>query len=82
VYDRYQGVTELMPFAKAVSAKSHEFDAAGNEVRTDYKRMLGIVKAAGYRGFVGIEYEGGKHSESEGVRLTKQLLERVRGELA
>jgi len=81
-YDRYKGVTELMPFAKAVSAKSHEFDAAGNEVHTDYKRMLGIVKAAGYRGFVGIEYEGGKHSEPDGIRLTKQLLERVRGELA
>jgi L-ribulose-5-phosphate 3-epimerase len=81
-YDRYKGVTELMPFAKAVSAKSHEFDAAGNEVHTDYLRMLGIVKAAGYRGFVGIEYEGGKHSEPDGIRATKQLLERVRAELA
>lgn len=81
-YDRYRGVTELMPFAKAVSAKSHEFDAAGNEVRTDYLRMLRIVKEAGYRGYVGIEYEGGKHTEAEGIRLTKGLLERVRTELA
>lgn len=81
-YDRYKGVTELMPFAKAVSAKSHEFDAAGNEVHTDFKKMLGIVKAAGYRGYVGIEYEGGKHTEREGVELTRRLLERVRAELA
>jgi L-ribulose-5-phosphate 3-epimerase len=80
-YDRYQGVRELMPFAKAVSAKSHEFDAAGNEIHTDYSRMMQIVKDAGYRSFVGIEYEGDKHSEPEGVRLTKALLERVRAQL-
>jgi L-ribulose-5-phosphate 3-epimerase len=81
-YDRYRGVAELMPFARAVSAKSHEFDAAGNEVRTDYRRMLGIVLAAGYRGPIGIEYEGDAHSELDGIRLTKALLERVRAELA
>ena len=81
-YDRYRGVEELMPFAKGVSAKSHEFDAAGNEVRTDYKRMLGIVLAAGYHGWVGIEYEGAGLAEADGIRATKQLLERVRAELA
>lgn len=80
-YDRYQGVAELMPFARAVSAKSHEFDAGGDEVRTDYRRMLKIVVDAGYRGPVGIEYEGGQHGEPEGIRLTKQLLEKVRAEL-
>jgi sugar phosphate isomerase/epimerase len=80
-YDRYQGVSELMPFAKAVSAKSHEFDEAGDEVRTDYRRMLKIVLDSGYRGWVGVEYEGDKHSEEEGIQLTKALLERVREEL-
>lgn len=82
MYDRYKGVTELMPFAKAVSAKSHDFDEAGNEIHTDYLKMLGIVKEAGYRGWVGIEYEGGKISEFEGIRATKALLEKVRTELA
>jgi len=81
-YDRYQGVTELMPFAKAVSAKSHAFDDEGNETRTDYQRMMNIVVDAGYRGYVGIEYEGAKHPEAEGIRLTKSLLEKVRGEVA
>jgi sugar phosphate isomerase/epimerase len=81
-YDRYKGVAELMPFAKGVSAKSHDFDAAGAETHTDYRRMLGIVLAAGYHGYVGIEYEGSGLSEMEGIRLTKALLERVRGELA
>ncbi|MBM3821705.1 MAG: sugar phosphate isomerase/epimerase [Verrucomicrobia bacterium] len=81
-YDRYLGVRELMPFAKAVSAKSHDFDAAGNEIHTDYHRMMRIVLEAGYRGFVGIEYEGSKMSEPEGIRATKQLLERVRAELS
>jgi sugar phosphate isomerase/epimerase len=80
-YDRYQGIAEMMPFAKAVSAKSYEFDERGEEVRIDYHRMLKIVVDAGYRGYLGIEYEGDKHSEDDGVRLTKALLERVRAEL-
>ena len=81
-YDRYKGVEELMPFARGVSAKSHEFDAAGNETRTDYRRMLRIVLDAGYHGFVGVEYEGEAVSEPEGIRLTRDLLVRVRAELA
>ncbi|MBJ02587.1 MAG: xylose isomerase [Planctomycetes bacterium] len=81
-YDRYQGVAELMPFAKAVSAKSHDFDGEGNETHTDYRRMLKIVLDAGYRGYIGIEYEGGGLSEDDGIRHTKALLETVRGELA
>ncbi len=77
-YDRYQGVKELMPYAKAVSAKSHDFNEAGDEIHTDYKKMMEIVLAAGYRGYVGIEYEGSKLSEVEGIRATQKLLERVR----
>jgi sugar phosphate isomerase/epimerase len=80
-YDRYKGVEELMPFAKAVSAKSHDFDAEGNETKTDYVRMMKIVLATGYSGFVGIEYEGGKLDEFAGIRATKALLEKVRTQL-
>ena len=80
-YDRYRGVEELLPFAKGISAKSHEFDADGNEVRTDYRRMLRMVIAAGYRGWVGIEYEGNALPEAEGILATKKLLEKVRSEL-
>lgn len=82
MYDRYKGVTELMPFAKAVSAKSHDFDDAGNEIHTDYLKMMKIVKEAGYSGFVGIEYEGSKIGEYEGIKKTKELLESVREKLA
>ena len=82
MYDRYKGVTELMPFAKAVSAKSHDFDAEGNEEHTDYRRMMRIVLDAGYRGYVGIEYEGGKVDAFKGINLTKALLEQVRDELS
>lgn len=80
MYDRYRGVAELMPYAKAVSAKSHDFDDAGNETGTDYRRMLDIVLDAGYSGWIGIEYEGGRLSEPEGIRRTKALLERYRDE--
>jgi L-ribulose-5-phosphate 3-epimerase len=81
-YDRYKGVTELMPFAKAVSAKSHDFNDQGDEIHTDYRKMMKIVLDAGYRGYVGIEYEGSKIGEPEGILATKRLLERVRTELA
>ena len=81
-YDRYQGVLELMPYAKAVSAKSHDFNETGQETKTDFTTMLGIVKNAGFRGHIGIEYEGGRLSEVEGIRATKALLEKVRLELA
>ena len=81
-YDRYQGVAELMPYAKAVSAKSHVFDESGDEREIDFLRMMRIVLAAGYEGFVGIEYEGTELSEPEGIRATKALLERVRERLA
>lgn len=81
-YDRYKGVDEMMPYAKAVSAKSKDFDADGNCVETDYKKMMEIVLKHGYHGFVGIEYEGGKISEPEGIMATKKLLEKVREELA
>lgn len=81
-YDMYQGLTELMPFAKAVSAKSHDFDEAGNESGMDYRRLMKIVVDEGYDSWVGIEYEGDRLSEREGIAATKQLLEKVREELA
>ena len=77
-YDRYKGVKELMPFAKAVSAKSHDFDSNGNETQTDFFRMMDIVIDAGYSGYVGIEYEGSGMDEMSGIKATKDLLERVK----
>lgn len=81
-YDRYKGVRELMPYAKAVSAKSYDFDESGNDTKTDFLKMMKIVKEAGYRGYVGIEYEGHTTGQFEGILRTKWLLERVRDELA
>lgn len=78
-YDLYKGVEELMPFAKGVSAKTFNFDSKGDEPDIDYYRLFDIIKKSGWKGIVGIEYEGDKVSESEGIRLTKKLLEKVRG---
>jgi sugar phosphate isomerase/epimerase len=80
-YDRYKGIAELMPFAKGVSAKSHDFDEMGNEVSSDFLKIMKIVKEAGYKGYVGIEYEGRQLSEDEGIKATKALLEKVFKEL-
>jgi sugar phosphate isomerase/epimerase len=77
-YDRYKGTAELMPYAKAVSAKSYDFDEKGNETTIDYERIMGIVVNAGYHDWGGIEYEGDTLPEEEGIRKTMQLLERIR----
>ncbi|MEI7578053.1 MAG: TIM barrel protein [Armatimonadota bacterium] len=76
-YDRYQGVEDLMPFAKGVSAKSNDFGPDGNELNMDYYRLLDIVKQAGYRGRIGIEYEGNRLSEHHGILKTKAILQEV-----
>ncbi len=76
-YDRYKGVKEMLPFSKGVSAKTYDFDEQGNCVETDYFKMMKIVKDAGFKGYVGIEYEGNKVSEEEGIKKTKVLLEKI-----
>ena len=80
-YDKYLGMEELMPYAKGVSAKSHEFDADGNEVDSNFLQLMTIVKDSGYRGYVGIEYEGTTLSEVDGIMATKALLQKVFAEI-
>lgn len=76
-YDRYQGVSEFMPFARAVSAKSYNFNEKGEDTKIDYYKMLRIVKNSGYNGYIGIEYEGEILSEHEGILATKALIEKA-----
>ena len=76
-YDIYKGVEELMPYAHAVSAKSYDFDDSGNETKINYSKMIDIVKKAGYKGYIGIEYEGSRMSEDDGIIATKKLLEKL-----
>ncbi len=80
-YDKYKGVEELMPYAKAVSAKSNDFDAAGEAIDIDYTKLLKIVKEAGYTGFIGVEYEGSILGEEAGIKATKDLMLKVAKEL-
>lgn len=76
-YDRYQGVKDLMPFAKGVSGKTHEFDSNGNETQIDYPRMMKIISDSGYKGYIDAEYEGEKLSEDEGIKATIALLRKT-----
>lgn len=91
-YDKYKGTEMMMPYSKGVSAKTHKFDANGNDIETDFKKIFGIIKASGWTGgYVGIEYEGGLMrdfggdqsflSNDDGIKATKALLERMRTEL-
>lgn len=76
-YDRYQGVAELLPYAKAVSAKSYNFNEQGEDTKIDYYKMLRIVKDSTYEGYIGIEYEGTEKGEHEGILLTRALMEKA-----
>lgn len=81
-YDRYKGMKELLPYAKAVSAKSYDFDANGNETTIDYHRVMKMVQDVGYKGFIGIEFEGHNVTEDEGIKLTRDLLIKVGKQLS
>jgi len=81
-YDKYKGVEELLPYAKGVSGKTFDFNEAGEESNSDFTRMLSLVKASSYRGYIGIEYEGDRLSEDDGIRASKKLLEKIRKQLA
>ena len=77
-YDRYQGIQDLLPYAKGLSAKTHDFDANGNETKIDYDRIMSMAKKSKFKGFIGIEYEGSRLSEHDGIMATKAILERYR----
>jgi sugar phosphate isomerase/epimerase len=76
-YDRYQGVTDMMPFAKGVSGKTHDFDQDGNETVIDYPKMLKIVAESGYKGYIDVEYEGAKLSEADGIKASIALVKKA-----
>lgn len=93
-FDNYEGTRLLMPFAKGVSAKTHEFIDhypmstfqmrymdKGVIIETDYLKIMQIVKNANYTGYVGIEYEGSELDEYAGIKRSKQLLEDAREKL-
>jgi L-ribulose-5-phosphate 3-epimerase len=75
--DPYGSVAHMLPFARALSAKCYDFGADGGETTIDFARMIRIVSDAGYSGFVGIEYEGDRLPEREGIRAARVLLERT-----
>jgi sugar phosphate isomerase/epimerase len=81
-FDRYDGVEALVPFAGGVSAKCYDFDDRGEETTIDFARMVDIALAAGYRGFIGVEYEGERLPEVEGIAAAKRLLERIEARTA
>jgi len=76
-YDRYQGVKDMMPYAKGVSGKTHDFDQDGNETVIDYAKMMKIIADSGYKGYIDVEYEGNKLSEDEGVKASIALVKKV-----
>jgi sugar phosphate isomerase/epimerase len=76
-YDRYAGVTEMMPFAKGVSGKTYDFDAEGNETKVDYVKMMKIISDSKYTGYIDVEYEGNKLSEDEGIKASIALIKKV-----
>jgi len=83
-YDKYLGVKKLMPYAKGVSAKSHKFSKDGEELSTNYSRMIKIISESNYKGYITIEYEGAMMgmfggegtylNPHEGILATKKLI--------
>lgn len=89
LYNPYKGLREFMPWVKkGMSAKAYDWDTGagkfytedrreGREMTLDFQRLIDIVVKAGYKGHIGIEYEGDKHTEIEGIKRTKQALDEI-----
>ena len=78
-YDKYKGVEQMLPFAKGISAKSINFDKNGEELNTDFGRMISLIKSYNFKGFMSIEYEGafsGYLDNHDGILATKRLIEK------
>lgn len=94
LYNPYQGLRDFMPWVKeAVSAKAYDWDTGagrfytedrreGREMILDFERLVKIAVGAGYHGYIGVEYEGTKHTEADGILRTKQALDELRAQLA
>ncbi|WP_221031252.1 sugar phosphate isomerase/epimerase family protein [Actomonas aquatica] len=80
-YDRYLGTTQSMPYAKGVSGKTFHFDASGEEDTMDFRRLIEIVHASGFSGYIDVEYEGDEIDAATGIRLTRDLLVKLGGRL-
>jgi L-ribulose-5-phosphate 3-epimerase len=78
---RYESLAKLAPYAAQVHAKTVKLDEGGNERAYDYPRCVQIFKDAGYDGAWGIEFEGelegATPDEKTGVRMSRELLERL-----
>ena len=77
-YDALKGVRALMPHAAAISARSRSFTDNGLERTVDFHALMRAVLASGFAGVVSIEYLGAALSETQGIRATQRLLERIR----
>ena len=80
-YDKYKGMTELIPFAKGLSAKSYSFDNEGNETTIDFGKMIKIAHQGNYNGYIGVEFEGTNLSSEVGIVKTRELLEKLINEI-
>lgn len=79
-YDKYQGVKDMLPWARAICAKVHHIEEDGSAKDTDFTKMLNIVKDGGFKGYIGIEFEG-KSDPVAGILGTKKLIEKTLAEI-
>lgn len=79
-YDPLVGLSEIVPYAKGLSAKAHQFDNNGNETTIDFSKMINIALTAGFSGYIGIEWGGSGYSNmnpEDGIEYTKELLKKI-----
>lgn len=77
LYDRIQGVIDLAPYTRGVSAKAHHFTSEGQESTIDYSTLLKILVDQGFNGTVSAEFEGDQMSEFSGSEAMIKLLKKM-----
>jgi sugar phosphate isomerase/epimerase len=79
--NHYDAVEKLMPYAKAVSAKTRRFSDYGMVEDVDLFRMMRVVRDGGYSGYVGIEsVPAEEKDEYKAIKDTATVLRWVKEE--
>src|SRR5438046_584883 len=68
----YAQFETLLPYATSVHLKTEIANAQGKNEPADWNRLLGMIGKAGYKGYVGLEYEG-TNADAEVPRFAGEL---------
>ena len=76
-FDGYAKFETLLPYATSVHLKTLIATKDGKKESADWDRLLAMIGKSGYKGYIGLEYEG-NDAETDVPRFAEDLRARIR----